>query len=398
MKICLIAGCLYSFTTGIEVQVRRALLALVQRGHDVLVITTVPNISIKPHFGEIEGTKVYSFFTLNSYKRSEGSRIAGLMRPLWHGGDIWNFYSHRVVRRILKQESPDVVHIHNPRGLSLSVFSAVKSLGLPLVFTAHDYSLICPRYSLLKGSGEICQGPLPVCRAVNRVKKLMVDNKPDMVTAPSQFVINKINENGLFNNTKCVRLFNAISLDDACLTKKNYETIDILYSGQLTRVKGVHILIDAFKQIKHKNIRLHIVGRGNYAEELKGIARGDSRIIFHGFMQWEELEGLCKKASVTVVPSIWYEPFGLIIIESFKYGTPVIGSNIGGIPEIVDDGYNGLTFEAGNVNQLKDMLEHLVASPLELERLGQGAFESAKRFDINNYIAKLEELYEQVLK
>lgn len=398
MKICLTSGYLYSVEGGNEIQVRRASKALAQRGHDVLVITTVPNISIKPHFGEIEGTKVYSFFSLNNWQRFEGGRIAKLMWPLWHGGDIWNFYSHRVVRRILKQESPDIVHIHNPRGLSLSVFSAVKSLGLPLVFTAHDYSLICPRYSLLKGSGEICQGPLPVCRAVNKVKKLLVDNKPDVVTAPSQFVIDKLRENGLFNKARSVRLFNAISLDDACLTKKNYETIDILYSGQLTRVKGVHVLIDAFRQIDHQNIRLHIVGRGNYAEELKGIARGDSRIIFHGFMQWEELEGLCKKASVTVVPSIWYEPFGLIIIESFKYGTPVIASNIGGIPEIVEDGYDGLLFEAGNVKQLKDTLESLIENPLELERLRQGAFESAKRFDINSYVSQLEELYEQVLK
>ena len=320
------------------------------------------------------------------------------MRPLWHGGDIWNFYAYQIVRRILKKERPDVVHIHNARGLSLSTFRAVKSLDLPLVLTAHDYSLVCPRYSLLKVSGEICRSPLPICRVVNRVKKLLVDNKPDVVTAPSQFVIDKLRETGLFNNSRSLRLFNAIGLDGARPARKNYETIDILYSGQLTKVKGVHILISAFKQINCKNIRLHIAGRGNYAERLKEIADGDSRITFHGFMEWEELKGLYEKASVTVVPSIWYEPFGLIMIESFKYGTPVIGSNIGGIPEIVEDGYNGLLFEAGNVNQLKDKLASLIDNPLELERLSQGAFESAKKFDINNHIAQLENMYEQVVK
>ncbi len=398
MKICIMAGYLYSFVTGIEIQVRRTLQALIQQGHQVSVITTVPDIAIKPYVREIEGARVYSFFTLNNYKRAEGNRIAWLMRPLWHGGDTWNSYSYMMVRRILKKESPDIVHIHNARGLSLSAFSAVKSVGLPLVFTAHDYSLVCPRYSLLKGSGEVCQSPRPICRAVNRVKKLIVDNKPDIVTAPSQFVINKLRENDLFNNTRSVRLFNAVSLDDACLAEKNYQTIDILYSGQLTRAKGTHILIDAFKQIEHKNARLHIVGRGNYAERLKEIAGGDSRITFHGFMPWEELKELYKKASVTVVPSIWYEAFGLIIIESFKHGTPVIGSDIGGIPEIIEDGHNGFTFEAGNVNQLRNLLERGIRNQSELERLGRGAFESVKKFDINKQVTQLEGLYEQVVK
>lgn len=397
MKICIIAGGLYSFTTGIEVYVRRVLKVLAEHGHQVLVITTEPEISLKLSLSEKEGIRIYSLFTLNSYRRAEGSQASRVIRPLWFGGDIWNFYSHRMVRYILKKEKPDIVHIHNARGVSLSVFSAVKRLDLPLVFSAKDYSLICPRYSLLKGSGVICTSPRLICRATNRVKKLLVDNKPDMVTATSQFVIDKLRENGLFLNTKSTRLFNAISLDDAGLAKKSYDTINILYSGQVTRIKGIHILINAFKQLKHKHIMLHIAGRGNYVEKLKEMAGSDSRIVFHGFKQWDELRALYKKANFTVVPSIWYEPFGNIIIESYKYGTPVVASRIGGIPEIVEDSYNGLLFEAGNVNQLRKIMESLIENPTELERLSRGAFESVKGFDINNRILEIEEMYQQVI-
>ena len=398
MKVCIIAGCINTFTTGIEIQVRRTLKALVQRGHDVSLITTLPDFATEVSKGEMDGARVYSFFTVNSYKRREGNPIAKVMTPLWHGSDIWNPHSYQVIKGILRRESPDIVHIHNIRGFSLSAFGAVKKLGLPLIFTAHDYSMVCFRYSLLKGSGRVCTEPRAICRAGNKLKKTLIDNKPDTVTAPSQFVIDRLNENGLFNNTRCVRVFNAISLDDAVLTRKDYNTIDIMFSGQLTRVKGAHILIDAFRQIEDKNARLHILGRGNYAEELKRIARDDSRIIFHGFMEWEELREFYKKANITVVPSIWYEPFGLIIIESFMYGTPVIGSNIGGIPEIIEDGKSGFTFEAGNVNQLKNLLERVIRSPEELERLSRGAFKAVKKFDIDRQVAQLEGVYEQAVK
>lgn len=397
MNICLIVGSLLSFTTGIEIQVKRAGEALIKRGHRVSVITTVANTSEKPYIKELEGASIYQFSTLNSYRRSDRGELAWLMRPLWFGGDVWNFRASRMVKHILEKEKPDVVHIHNARGLSLSIFGMVKDMGFPLVFTAHDYSLICPRYSLLRGSGETCPRPRLVCRVVNGLKGLLVDNKPDLVTAPSQFVIDKLKENGLFKRTRTMKLPNAISLDDACLYEKRYDTVDILYSGQLSRAKGVHVLIDAFKRIEHKNVRLHIAGRGRYAEQLEKAARGDARITFHGFMEWDKLKELYQKASVTVVPSLWYEPFGLILIESFKYGTPIVASSTGGISEIVEHGHNGFLFEAGNVNQLKETLESLIENPEELRRLSLGAFESVKRFDINTHVIQLEELYQQVI-
>ena len=113
---------------------------------------------------------------------------------------------------------------------------------------------------------------------------------------------------------------------------------------------------------------------------------------------WEKLTGLYQKASVTVVPSVFYEPLGFVIMESFRSGTPVVASNIGGIPELVEDSYNGRLFEAGNVVELKNILQTLLQNPAELKRLSEGAFATAKEYDINNHILKLEELYGQLIK
>lgn len=110
----------------------------------------------------------------------------------------------------------------------------------------------------------------------------------------------------------------------------------------------------------------------------------------------EELITLYRKANVSVVPSIWYDNSPMVIYESLTNGTPVIGSSMGGIPELIEEGYNGFLFETGNVEELKGILENLIEHPSELKRLEEGAFESVKKYDMDEHVRKLEELYKSV--
>ena len=394
MKICFISN-LYppSIIGGAEISVKRAADGLVKRGHEVFVITTTTNGNT--FIEEVGGVKVYRIKPLNLYTMYKHQNQPELLKPIWHTIDLWNPHSYIIAKNIIKKEKSDIVHVNNFKGLSLSVFSAAKHLNLPLIFTAHDYSLICPRANLLHGSGEICTVPAGLCKAYVKIQKYLVDNKPDLVTAPSQFVIGKLKESGLFEGVKTIKLPLGIELSDRKV-KKSYNTIDILYVGGLSRHKGVHLLINAFKKLEFKNINLHILGKGKDEDEFKKIAGSDQRIIFHGFVPDEELMELYQKANLTVVPSIWYDNSPMVIYESLINGTPVIGSRIGGIPELIEDGYNGFLFEAGNVDELKKILESLVKNPSELRKLEEGAFESVKKYDMGEHIRKLEELYKSV--
>jgi len=104
-----------------------------------------------------------------------------------------------------------------------------------------------------------------------------------------------------------------------------------------------------------------------------------------------------QNANVTVVPSIWYEVFGMIILESFMNSTPVIASRIGGIPEVVRDGYNGFLFKPGSVNGLRRILERISEHPSILKELERNAYKSSQGYSIEDHVKKLEEIYRGLL-
>lgn len=395
MKICLISN-LYppNVLGGAEVSVKKVSEELVKRGHEVTVITTPFN---DKEIEIINGVKVYQINPLNLYSVYQHPQKSFLLKPLWHIIDLWNPYDEHIIKEILKIETSDIVHIHNFKGFSISSFSAPKSLNIPLVFTAHDYSLICMRANLLNRAGEICKNPVLMCKIYNKILKELVKNKPDMLISPSQFVIDKLKSNGVFIEVPAKKIPLGIELNEPSNYKKDYSTIDILYSGNLGEHKGVHVLINAFKGIKNENIRLNIVGKGIYEDKLKTMADNDDRIKFHGFLDGNQLSEMYEDANLTVVPSIWYDNSPMVIYESFRSGTPVIGSAIGGIPELIEEEYNGHLFQPGNEEELKNILEKAIQNYSKLRELENGAFESSKKYSMDNHLAKLEKVYSDLL-
>jgi glycosyltransferase involved in cell wall biosynthesis len=394
MKICFISNLYAPFIIGgAEICVQREAEALRRKGHDILVVTTSSNG--KEYTEKFNDIRVIRLNFTNIYSPYSSKSRSNFSKPFYHLINLWSPYTYFVIKKILSKEMPDVVHVHNYRGLSLSVFGAVKSLNLPLIFTAHDYSLICLRSTMLNRWGSVCENQAKVCTFYKHVQKLLINNKPDIVTAPSQFMLNKLSYNGFFKNVKLEKLSLGVELSDL-KPVKNYDVLDVLYVGALSKHKGVHILLEAFKQIEFRNIRLHIVGKGIDEEELINIAGSDPRITFHGFVSTIELTKLYENANISVVPSIWYDNSPTVIYESLMNGTPVVGSRIGGIPELIEEGVNGFLFKPGDVEELYNIFLILINDPNKLSLLVSGAFESIKKYSIEAHINKLEELYSDV--
>lgn len=290
---------------------------------------------------------------------------------------FYSLESKEKLTKLINDLQPDVAHIHLYKGsLTPSILQVLKNNKVPTVISLHDYGLLCPHNSMLDGKMNICtrcvSGSALNCIAYkcNR-NNLMLSTISSLefifqksffpfekyfnkIIAVSKFGQKIHKESGQFNR-KVEHLYNFYPDLDKVETnnkKGNY----ILYFGRLSEEKGIKTLFDAWLKEERKS-KLKIVGTGELYEELNKKLIDRSNIEMLGFKSGDELNRLIQEASFIIVPSEWYENNPLTIIEAYANGKPVIGSNTGGIPEIINDGDTGFIFEMASVDDLSEKIK-----------------------------------------
>ncbi|MBQ8361757.1 MAG: glycosyltransferase [Bacteroidaceae bacterium] len=307
--------------------------------------------------------------------------------------------------QLLNDFRPDVVHLNNVHTqLSPVIAELAHKSGAKVAWTLHDYKLLCPRYDCLLNGETICE------TCFTGSKKSCLDNKcmkgsklasligyeeaviwnrerledcTDVFVCPSQFMADKMQQ-GQFNPQKMEVLCNFIDVEKC--QKDNYTKGDYYcFIGRLSHEKGAKTLIEAANSLPYP---VKIIGGGPLEEELKGIAK--PHIEFVGFKQWEEIKELVGRARFSVIPSEWYENNPLSVIEAQCLGTPVLGACIGGIPELIEEGVSGMTFESRNVEDLKNKIKIMMLHHFDYEALAKAAQE---RYNAEAYYERIMEVY-----
>jgi glycosyltransferase involved in cell wall biosynthesis len=393
MKICLIAPLFDPWLIGGAERYVTMLADALSNYHEVIVITTLGpsnRSNSNQNIIEIRTKNICSLYDMVSNSLSIG--IA--KKSLWHLLDIWNPLAYKEIKNILYKEKPDLVHTNGIQGFSASLFSAIKHLHIPNIHTTHDYELISRWSSLFRKGKPISQFNLFDRIYINYSQRL--SSTIDAIISPSKFVMDLHIKLGFFRSSKKYIVPNGMKLENNNMIPKENSGNEFLFIGQIVKHKGPQIAIEAFKKLKEKNAKLHIVGNGAYLETAKQIAEEDERIIFHGFIQNKnDLDKIFNRCSYVIFPSIWYEIFGLVIIEAINRGLPVIASNIGAIPELIKDGYNGFLFEPGDVNSLHSIIEDLVNRKRILSDLNKNAIDSSKKFSLEKHLKSILDIYHQ---
>ncbi len=282
---------------------------------------------------------------------------------------IYSFESRRKLKTLIKNNKIEIAHIHQYKGiLTPSVLKVLKREKIPVVFSLHDYQLLCPHVSFLDGTNKICE------RCINKSSFNCVLNKCNhnnyiysfisfiefnfnkIYTPPakyferlisvSQFSYKKHQLNTTLSS-KLTHLYNFFPNIDQVIPNREKGGYMLFY-GRLSKEKGIPTLIEAWKKRKHLKNKLVIAGDGPLKEFCISASNDNESIFYVGYKKGNDLKNLINNASFIIVPSEWYENNPLTIIEAYAHGKPVIGSNIGGIPEMIIDGKTGYLFESAN--------------------------------------------------
>lgn len=302
--------------------------------------------------------------------------------------------------RLLDDFRPDVVHLNNIHTqLSPVLAELAHRRGIRVVWTLHDYKLLCPRYDCLLNGRTVCEtcfnGDKKACLDNKCMKgsklasfigyreavvwnRQRLENAADILICPSRFMADKMAQGG-FDARKMKVLCNFI--DTGKCVKGDYGKGDYYcYIGRLSREKGIGTLIDAANRLPYK---VKIIGNGPLANELKAVAH--NHIEFLGHKEWDEIKTLVGQACFSVVPSEWYENNPLSVIESQCLGTPVLGARIGGIPELTD-----MTFSSGNVADLKAQIEKMWDTPFDYRKMAE---EAQRKYNAETYYDNIIKVY-----
>lgn len=380
---------------GAEKHVEDDARKLVERGHEVSVVTTAAQGSVRSIERErVDGVDVYRFRPLNMYTPYEYRDVSLWKKPIQHGVNLWNPHPYRMVGKLFGDLDPDVIHVHNYGGLSKSVFSAAGRSDAPVVHTLHDYRALHLIPNLFV-DGEIAE-PGPAMKAYQTYNDWILGRNVDLVLSPSQFVIDKHRSEGLFGDTPTRRLLLGVEpqseSDRPSASDEDEDGCRLLFAGQLTYAKGLDVLADAVKRVDDDALGLHVLGKGPEKEAIERAAEEDDRIHVHGFVPEAELERQYELADFTVVPSRWYDNSPMVIYESYLRDTPVVGADIGGIPELVDEGETGFLFEPEDPAALAATIEEHGAESDEL-----ASHVADVDVSLDTHVTDLCEIYEELI-
>lgn len=293
------------------------------------------------------------------------AKLKAVSRIMGHG-DV-----RRCFGSLLDDFKPDVVHLNNIHSqLSPVLAQMAHRRGAKVVWTLHDYKLICPAYTCLR-DGQVCEecfsGPRPVlshrcmkgslaASAVAWLEALKWNRGTllrcvDTFICPSEFMKEKMLQGG-FPEEKLTVNCNFIDFDKLSLLAAapvNDRSDYYCYVGRLSPEKGVDTLLEAAAKLPYK---LKVAGGGPLLDEYRELYAQAANIEFLGPLDAAGVSDLLIHARFTVIPSVWYENNPLSVIEALCAGTPVVGARIGGIPELIDPGTSGLTFTPGDTASL----------------------------------------------
>lgn len=371
MKILLV-NYRYFVSGGPEKYMFNVKKLLEEHGHEVIPFSILSNKNVETEYSR------YFVEPIGSKDAVYYDEVKKTPKAIWQmlSRSIYSLEVKKAIKKEISEQSPDLVYIiHFVNKLSPSVIRGAREMGIPVVLRLSDYFLLCPRFDFLSGT-NICEECLEKgykrCISKKCVKGSLVASfirvfsmkvhrlmniykDVDAFVTPSEYLKTKLIENG-FEKEKmyCIPTFttSATKIMESVIGEYG------LYFGRIEVEKGVDTVVKAYEKLPDHKLKIMGDDTTDEAIRLKKYIEINNikNIEFVGFKTGIELERIIKNSRLVLIPSIWYDNLPNTALEAFLFGKPVIASDIGSLPELVVDGYNGYLFHPGNVNNLVEKI------------------------------------------
>lgn len=338
----------------------------------------------------INGVTVHRLPCNNLYWIGEAKKRGVVMKTARRLIDLRNPAQIRTVRGLLSTIRPDLIHTQNLTGFGAGIWTVCAETGVPIVHTLRDYSLLSPFNSPIAN---------PMLSRIYLLSSAGVSKRVSAVVGISSHILKRHTDAGLFPHAERRVIPNVVEGDIAGAPKDfARKPLRIGYFGRIEPEKGVGELVEAIRSLPSEVVEQVIIcGEGGLRQKLLETCRDDGRFVFTGKVKPEEARKLMARVDVTFVPSIWEEPFGRVIIESYQAGTPVYASAVGGIPDAVWNPHDFL-FRPGDVGAIREKIAAYHSLPgEEKKRIQTHCLNHCRSFTQTSLLEKHLDLYEQTL-
>ncbi len=395
MRILIINTFYYpKFVGGAEVSVQYLAESLVAECHKVFVICVGDRQRIYRH----NGVLIIQFKQKNIYNISTNRKHSALAKIAWHLVDSFNLFHYYKLSKLIDKINPDITNTNNIQGISPIIWRLIKNKRLKLVHTLRDYYLLCHKSTLFQ-NGHPCDTLCADCRITHNLKKTFF-KYPDHFIGISDFVLNKHKQYGLIK-TEANVVFNAVPAMLPQNAKHQIATegkITLGYMGRLSVDKGFDYLVDELAMLKsseRSKIEVLFAGKGEAEKIEVSATKLHISNIKHTFLGVVKTCDFFSKIDVLIIPSVWFEPFGRVVIEALACGVPVCMSDRGGLRELYNNNCCWLfTPTKGNLtNKIAEISED---AALILQK-GVAGLQYAAKFTINENLAQTLDIFYRVL-
>lgn len=398
MKILVITSIFRPFRKGGTEVVAEMIIDRLAQEHAVTVVTLDRRpsfFSLRPSVVQEGNIRVIRIAPWNIFSYLDIDRYPFWIRALWHGIDCIQVHGLMLLLGIFARENPDIVCTHALKGIGYLAPLAIRVRGIPHIHTMHDIQFTYPNGLLLVGEEKAVLRSSLFLRWYQKYTRFIFGS-PALVLFPSRFLREWYISRGFFGQSRVEVIPNPVQMSASVLSERPSEKslhtpLRLLCIGQLEPHKGVRFLVEALESTSI-SCEVWFAGSGSLLPWLEEKARVLPWIKVLGVVRGEEKARVLREADYTVLPSLCYENSPTVINESFDAGTPLIAARIGGVCELIFEGENGYTFEAGDSSSFVAALEKAYTNK-HYPAMSERAVRDSRQYSLESYMRTLSSFF-----